>query len=197
MKLQVTAQLNNLRISPRKVRLVARVIKGMDAMVAKHQLDYIIKKSSKHISKLLDSAMANAHNGSGLVKENLFIKDVIVNGGPKLKRFRPKGFGMASPIEKKTSHIKIVLEERVPGLKNEKLKAKSEKSETNISEESVTEKTVKMESEKALKTQAEKIRPEIKKEIGPMRPSRQALGKRGGIFSQVGKIKKFFRRKAI
>ena len=110
--MQVSAQLNNLRISPRKVRLVARAIKGMDAMTAKHQLDYIIKKSSNPISKLLDSAMANGHNGFGLVKENLFIKDIVVNEGPKLKRFRPKGFGMASPIEKKTSHIKIVLEEK-------------------------------------------------------------------------------------
>src|SRR3989344_4264110 len=117
--MQITAKLNNLRIAPRKVRLVARAIKGMDAMVAKHQLDYIIKRSSQPISKLLDSAMANAHNNLGLVKDNLFIKDVVVDEGPKLKRFRPKGFGMASPIEKKTSRIKIVLEEKVPGLKAE------------------------------------------------------------------------------
>ncbi|MBI2670230.1 MAG: 50S ribosomal protein L22 [Candidatus Yanofskybacteria bacterium] len=172
--MQITAQLNNLRISPRKVRLVARAIKGMDAISAKFQLDYIIKKSSKPISKLLDSAMANAHNGFGLVKENMFIKDVIVNEGSKLKRFRPKGFGMASPIEKKTSHIKIVLEEKVPGLK-----AKSQiipKSET--AEITETTKEVNMPT---------KSKPEIKKE----------LGKKGGIFGQVGKIKKFFRRKAI
>src|SRR3989344_7003687 len=134
--MQVVAQLNNLRISPRKVRLVARVLKGMDAMAAKHQLDYIIKKSSNPISKLLDSAIANGHNSFGLVKENLFIKNIVVNEGPKLKRFKPKGFGMASPIEKKTSHIKIVLEEKVLGLKAEVVSSK-QKVERDEREESV------------------------------------------------------------
>ena len=177
--MQVVAQLNNLRISPRKVRLVARVLKGMDAMAAKHQLDYIIKKSSNPISKLLDSAIANGHNSFGLVKENLFIKNIVVNEGPKLKRFKPKGFGMASPIEKKTSHIKIVLEEKVLGLKAEVVSSK-QKVERDEREESVA-------SEKPQVKEKILIKPEIKKEIG----------KKGGIFGQAGKIKKFFRRKAI
>ena len=154
----------------------------MDALAAKHQLNYIIKKSSNPISKLLDSAMANGHNSSSLVKENLFIKDIVVNEGPKLKRFRPKGFGMASPIEKKTSHIKIVLEEKVPGLKA-KSEIRSTKSET-ISKSEMAEMT---ETDKEPKTIKEAIRPIVKKE----------LGRRGGIFGQVGKIKKFFRRKTI
>ena len=179
--MQFPAKLNILRIAPRKVRFVARAIKGMDAMVAKHQLDYIIKRSSQPISKLLDSAMANAHNNLGLVKDNLFIKDVVVDEGPKLKRFRPKGFGMASPIEKKTSHIKIVLDERVPGLKA-KSEIRSTKSETipkpETTEIAETTKEMKMPTKSKL---------EIKKEIG----------KKGGILGQVGNIKKFFRRKAI
>lgn len=179
--MQVGASLNNLRIAPRKVRLVARMIKGMDAMAAKHQLNYIIKKSSKPISKLLDSAMANARNGHGLVRENLFIKDFIVNEGPKLKRFRPKGFGRASPIEKKTSHIKIVLEEKIPGLKSETRSTKSEtipKSETTETIETIKEK-------KSIK---ETARPTVKKEIG----------KKGGIFGGMSGLgRKFFRRKAI
>ena len=179
--MEISASLNNLRISPRKVRLVARAIKGMDATAAKHQLDYIIKKSSKPVSRLLNSAMSNAHNNLGLLKDNLFIKDVIVNEGPKLKRFRPKGFGMASPIEKKTSHIKIVLEEKVPGLKA-KSEIRSTKSETIPKSE--TAEMAEITKEVKMPT---KSRPEIKKEIG----------KRGGIFGQVGKIKKFFRRKAI
>ena len=125
--------------------------------------------------------MANAHNNLGLVKDNLFIKDVVVDEGPKLKRFRPKGFGMASPIEKKTSHIKIVLDERVPGLKA-KSEIRSTKSETipkpETTEIAETTKEMKMPTKSKL---------EIKKEIG----------KKGGILGQVGNIKKFFRRKAI
>ncbi|MBI2062748.1 MAG: 50S ribosomal protein L22 [Candidatus Yanofskybacteria bacterium] len=179
--MEVIAKLNNLRISPRKVRLVAKAIKGMDAMSAKHHLDYIIKKSSNPISKLLSSAMANGHNGLGLVKENLFIKDIVVNEGPKLKRIIPKGFGMASPIEKKTSHIKIILEEKVPGLKREETVVKKQElkvAEQEIQAESGGTKEGKMQI---------KLKPDIKKEIG----------KKGGIFGQSGKIKKFFRRKTI
>lgn len=193
--MQVTAQLNNLRISPRKVRLVTRIIKGMDAIVAKHQLDYIIKRSSAPISKLLNSALANAHNNFNLAKENLYIKDILVNEGAKLKRFRPKGFGMVSPIEKKTSHIKIVLEEKVPGLKAEARVKKQELREEKPEVQPVE--IIETKSEKTLKTKSDKVKPEIKKEIGLMRAGRQVIAKKSGIFSRVGKIKKFFRRKAI
>ncbi len=183
--MQITAQLNNLRISPRKVRLVARAIKGMDAMVAKHKLDYSSKNASNPICKLLNSAMANGHNSFGLVKENLFVKDVVVNEGPKLKRIRPKGFGMASPIEKKTSHIKIILEEKVPGLKREETAI--HKQEIKVAEiEKEKENDVESEQTKETKVRV-KLKPEAKKEIV----------KKGGIFGQSGKIKKFFRRKTI
>lgn len=183
--MQVVAQLNNLRIAPRKVRLVAQAIKGMDALVAKHQLNYVIKKSSKPITKLLDSALANAHNNFGLVKDNLFIKDIVVNEGPKLKRFRPKGFGMASPIEKKTSHIKVVLEERVPNLRGEKLGIRGQKSQILETERVGTDSE--HPTSNIQPPTSGRRKPEAMKE----------LGKKGGIFGQVGKIKKFFRRKTI
>ena len=115
--MQVTAQLNNLRISPRKVRLSTAVLKGMDVIHAKFELEHRARRASRPIVKLLDSALANAHNNFGLVKENMYIKQIIVNEGPKLKRFEPKGFGTVSPIEKKTAHIKVILEEKVPGMK--------------------------------------------------------------------------------
>jgi large subunit ribosomal protein L22 len=179
--MQVTAQLNNLRISPRKVRLVARIIKGMDANAAKYQLDHIVKKSSKPIVKLINSAISNARNNFNLARENLFIKDIIVNEGPKLKRFKPKGFGMASPIEKKTSHIKIVLEEKVPGLKPAKeveMKKLEPESKQKASESEVKES----------KTEKLIAKPEVKKE----------LGKKGGLFGRVSGLgKKFFRRKVV
>ncbi|OGN03895.1 MAG: 50S ribosomal protein L22 [Candidatus Yanofskybacteria bacterium RIFCSPHIGHO2_01_FULL_44_17] len=178
--MQVISQLNNLRISPRKVRLVARVIKGLDAIAAKYQLDYIIKRSSKPISRLLDSALANAHNNFGLARENLFIKDIVVNEGPKLKRFRPKGFGMTSPLEKKTSKIKIILDEKIPGLKAKPMSKKEVPAEA-------MEPAIEVKSEQMVKTQADK-KPEIRKEIG----------KKGGTLGRIGGLgKKFFRRKAI
>ena len=119
--MRVSTSLKNLRIAPRKVRLVARAIRGANVSVAKSQLVHLIKKSAKPLSKLLDSALSNARNNFSLVKENLFIKDVIVDEGMKLKRFRPKGFGSTSPSTKRTSSIKIILEEKVPGLRAEQI----------------------------------------------------------------------------
>jgi large subunit ribosomal protein L22 len=175
--MQVTAQLKNLRIAPRKVRLVSNLIKGLDVTAAKSQLDHLVKRSAKPISKLLDSAVANAANNFGLIRENLFIKDIIVNEGIKLKRFRPKGFGTVSPIQKKTSSIKVILEERVPGLKVSQPKKEEVVKAEEKFETEAPEKKTKVEA-------AKKARPEVKKEIG----------KRGFL----GKIaKRFFRRKAI
>ncbi len=176
--MQITAQLKNLRITPRKVRLISGLIKGMDAAAAKSQLDHLVKKSSRPMSKLLDSAVANARNNFGLVKDNLFVKDVIVDEGMKLKRFRPKGFGSTSPILKRTSRIRIILEEKVPGLKavppekRERVEAVEEKTETKSPEKETKAET------------REKVKPEVKKEIG-----------KKGFLSGI--TRKFFRRKAI
>lgn len=173
---QVTAQLNNLRISPRKVRLVSRLLKGMGALDAKSQLAHTVKRSSGHISKLLDSALSNAENNLGLVKENLFIKNLVVNEGPKLKRFRPKGFHLTSPIEKKTSRIKIVLEEKVTGLRSEKSKVVKDEAGELITENG--EKGVNLGKSK---------KPDIKKDTS-----------KKGIFRGIKKVgRKFFRRKAM
>jgi large subunit ribosomal protein L22 len=118
--MEVTAYLKSLRMAPRKVRLVTHGIKGLTIMEAKFQLQHIGKRSALPVSKLLDSAAANAVNGFGLSKDNLYVKDIHVDGGTILKRSRPKSFGMASPIEKRTSHIRIILDERMPGLRKEK-----------------------------------------------------------------------------
>ncbi|MEK7154361.1 MAG: 50S ribosomal protein L22 [Patescibacteria group bacterium] len=176
--MQVTAQLKNLRIAPRKVRLISDLIKGLDAAAAKSQLDHLIKKSSGPISKLLDSALANAHNNFGLVKENLFIKNIVVDEGMKLKRFRPKGFGSTSPILKRSSRIKMILEEKVPGLKLTEQQIKEHKK----AEEAVPEKAEPTVKEEKVKTAAPK--PEAKKGIG-----------KKGLFGKISK--RFFRRKAI
>ncbi len=112
--MQVKAQLNNLRISPRKVRLVTDLIRGLDVVKAKSQLQFLIKRSSKPILKLLNSAIANAkHNFKLSDESNLYISEIIVNGGKMLKRTMPRAMGRAYQIKKRTSKILMVLDERV------------------------------------------------------------------------------------
>ncbi len=175
--MQTTAQLNNLRIAPRKVRLVARAIKGMDVVRAERQLNFLTKRSASPLSKLLKSAIANAENNLGLVKENLFIKDMIVNEGVKIKRFMPRAMGQAGLIQKKTSHIKVVLAEKIPGLKAPKAQPKEE---------------ARIVPEKAQETKSQ----EKQKEKKPV-SMKQEISKKG-VFSGVKDIsRKFFRRKSI
>jgi len=113
--MKISAKLDNLRKSPRKIRLVASLIKGLDIGRAEQQLKFLVKGSAPHFEKLLKSAVANAENNSGLDRDNLYIKDVIVDEGKKLKRWLPRAHGRASLLLKRTSHIEIVLDERVKG----------------------------------------------------------------------------------
>ena len=107
---QVKVQLNYLRIAPRKVRLVANLLKGMEATHALMQLKFLQKRSSMPIAKLLQSAIAGARNNFELKIEDLYIKEIIVNPGPVLKRFRPRAMGRAAKIRKRTSHVSLLLE---------------------------------------------------------------------------------------
>lgn len=110
---QYSAKLSYLRIAPRKVRLVADLVRGNDVHVARHSLQFSTKRASVPILKLLNSAVSNAKNlNADIQEDNLYIGTILVDEGPKLKRFRPVSRGRAHPIEKKTSHITIVLLER-------------------------------------------------------------------------------------
>ncbi len=108
------AQLRFYRQSPRKVRLVANVIRGMRVLDARAQLASMNKRAAGAIIKLLDSAVANAENRSAnsVSRENLVIETITVNQGPTLKRFMPRAQGRATPLRKRTSHISIVLAKR-------------------------------------------------------------------------------------
>ena len=116
--MQVTAQLNYLRIAPRKIRLLAGLLKGLDVEQAEAQLSALVKRGQSPVAKLLHSAVKNAENNFQLPKHNLFVKALLVDEGIKLKRFRPSAMGQAKPIQRKTSHLKLILAERVPGLKH-------------------------------------------------------------------------------
>ncbi len=113
---EIKAHLNYLRISPRKVRLVSDLVKGKSVKYAKNVLKNTAKHSSVFILKLLNSAVANAkHNFKIENNEELFIKNILVDKGPTLKRMLPRARGSASRINKRSSHITIVL-----NAKNEK-----------------------------------------------------------------------------
>ena len=105
-----TASLHYLRIAPRKVRMVADLIRGKSIGQAQTILNFTTKKASRPLLKLLNSAIANAKNNLKLKETLLFISKIEVNEGPKLKRSRPRARGQAYEIQKKTSHINLVLE---------------------------------------------------------------------------------------
>ena len=113
--MEVNAKLRYLRVSPRKVRLVVDLIRGLHVKDAKSQLKLSPKGSSLAVLKLLNSATANAVNNFNLDENNLFVKKALVDMGPTLHRWKPRAFGKASPIRKRTTHITLVLDELEEG----------------------------------------------------------------------------------
>ena len=106
---EVKAHLRYLRMSPRKVRLVADILRGMSVDPALAQLQFMSKAAARPVRKLLESAIANATHNNQLDRASLFVKSVFVNQGPTLKRWRPRAMGSAAPILKRTSHITLIL----------------------------------------------------------------------------------------
>lgn len=116
----ITAKLRYLRIAPRKVRLVADLIRRKSAEEAKNILNFTTKKAASVILKLLKSAVANGKNNFQLEEGNLYIQKILVDEGPRFKRWFPRARGKADEIQKKTSHITIILEEIVKKSKETK-----------------------------------------------------------------------------
>jgi len=99
-------------MAPRKVRLVADLIRGKDVKEAKEVLSFCKRRAAKPLLKLLNSAISNAKHNFNLKEENLFVSKIMVDEGPRLKRIFPRSRGRADTIQKKMSHITIVLEEK-------------------------------------------------------------------------------------
>ncbi len=99
----------NIRISPRKVNLVAALIQGKNAEESSVLLSRIPKKAAAIIKKVLDSALANAKHNDGANTSNLVVKRILALKAPMLKRFRPISRGRAAPLLKRTAHIRIEL----------------------------------------------------------------------------------------
>lgn len=110
--MQATAHARYVRLAPRKVQLVLDLIRGKQVGDAIAILRHTPKSSSPVVEKLLNSAIANATNNLSLDANSLVISQAYANQGPTLKRFRPRAMGRASRINKRTSHITIVVSEK-------------------------------------------------------------------------------------
>ncbi|MEY3013839.1 MAG: hypothetical protein RIT45_2574 [Pseudomonadota bacterium] len=104
--------LRNLRIAPRKVRVVVDQIRGKSAAEALDILRFTAKKAGNPMATLLDSAISNATETHNMDADALFVSEVYVDQGPTLKRWTPRAMGRATRIQKKTSHVTLVLGER-------------------------------------------------------------------------------------
>lgn len=128
--MEITAQLRLYRQSPRKTRLVADAIRGLNAKKALDRLYFSPTRASTPLYKLVLSAIANASHNFSLNPDNLFIKKIMVDTGPTLKRWRARAFGRSAPIRKHTSHITIILDEKIQTTGGAKIKKKEDAKDT-------------------------------------------------------------------
>lgn len=140
--MQVKAKAKYIRISPRKARLVADVVRGLDAQDALNKLALINKKAVVSIEKLLKSAIASAEHNHEMTIDNLFVKAITVNDGPTYYRWMPRAFGRATQLRKRTSIIDLVVAEKVASSEKKTVKKatiKTEKLDHKIADKKTTE----------------------------------------------------------
>lgn len=172
MKVQASAKMQ--RISPRKVRLVLDAVRGMSAAEAERALMSMNKKGARIVLKLLKSAVANADHNFNIDTKTLVISSLMANEGPTMKRYRPRAFGRATMIRKRTSHIHIELEGE-PKKKAAKKKAapkKAAEKKTEAKEEKTTEK--KESAPKKTTAKKSTTKTESKKEEKPATEKKEA-----------------------
>lgn len=173
--MKVTTRARFLHIAPRKIRLTADLIRGMTCEEAQNQLKFQKKRAARTLLKILNSACANAEHNFDMVKENLYISDIFVDAGPMLKRWRPRAFGRAFPRTKKTSHVTLILNEKIPGKKKEKKEMEKRAKVTEM----------KKQEEKKVKKRILPPKAEAEKEA-KIKPKKER-----------GLLKRFFRRKSV
>lgn len=135
MIMNIQAVAKNVRVSPRKVRLVADAIRNMGVIEAMHLLQVTHKQAAEPLAKTLKSAVANAINNANLEATNLIVGSVMVNEGPAYKRFRPSTRGRIHPYKKRGSNITIVVTEKVVAKPVVKADVKVEEPKTEKKEE--------------------------------------------------------------
>ena len=112
---QARATAKFVRVSPRKARLVADLVRGKSVQEARAILAFATRDAAVPVRKVLESAAANADNNHGMRSDELVLAHVTVDPGPTIKRFRPRAMGRATPILKRTCHITIGLAEAPDG----------------------------------------------------------------------------------
>lgn len=140
--MEVRAVEKFIRVSPKKARPVAKELKGKKAKEALEILNFSQKKGATLIAKALKSAVANAEHNYNAEGDNLFIKSILIDGGPSLKRFRPRSRGMVSHILKRTSHITVIVSD-------EKIASETEKKPKKPLSAQIKKKPVKAEQKTA------------------------------------------------
>jgi len=190
----VKANAKYVRMSPRKVRLVADVVRGLDLVDALNRLTVLHKKAETPVTKLVKSALANAEHNFNLVKENLFIKTITVNDGPTLFRWMPKAHGRATPIRKRTSMIDVVLAERVETATpaKPKKKAKIDTNEVTETIENEVVESVAMPAKGAEKTAKGEVKFDSKRQAD----KRDVQKVVKSVKKDKGAFKKMFQRKS-
>ncbi|MFH0874254.1 MAG: 50S ribosomal protein L22 [Candidatus Komeilibacteria bacterium] len=140
--IEVRAHLKHARISSRKMRLVADMIRGLPAGEAVRRLQLVNKRAAPLVLTTLKSAMANAANNANLQPDTMIIKKIVVNQGVALKRFRPAAMGAAHQYKKHGSHLEIVLTAAIAPQESSKKVAEPAK-EATVKTKPVAKKVVK------------------------------------------------------
>lgn len=196
--MQVKAKAKYIRISPRKVRLVVDLVRGLDLPKAIDKLALVNKMAVKPVVKLLRSAEASAKHNYEIEANNLFIREIRVDEGPTLARWMPRAMGRATPIRKRSSSIILILAERVPSkMKSAKKGKKIEtvKTEENVSGQ-VEEKVASNKKEALNQEAAAEHRDEksVTKRMAGYRDTQQQVEPKAK--KEKGIFKKMFRRKS-
>jgi large subunit ribosomal protein L22 len=105
----VRASSRYVRVAPRKARLIADQVRGLQIDRARALLQFSPRAAAQDIGKLIESAAANAENNHDLIADEMRVAEITVDEGPTLRRFRPRALGRATPINKRTSHIAVAL----------------------------------------------------------------------------------------
>lgn len=113
--MEAIAKARYIRLTPRKARLVADLVRNKDAEQALNILEFTNKKAARLILKVLNSAVANAVNNFDMDEEKLYVSKIMIDEGPMLKRIKPRAMGRADIIQKKTSHITVCVSEKKEG----------------------------------------------------------------------------------
>ncbi len=140
--MEIKVQLRHLRIAPRKVGLIANLVRGMSAAKAEEQLRYTKRAAGLPVLKLLLSGIANAEQQYKLNKSQLYLKSITVGDGVTLKRWMPRAQGRATPIRKRASHVVIVLSDKpLPKKGSKKVKTGKKAAATKPAKETVKKTT--------------------------------------------------------